>query len=136
MSDRKDIITFTAEIVAAHVANNRIAINDLPALVHSVHSALAGLGAPEPESDPKKKGAVSARASIKPDFLICLECGQKRKTLKSHLRTEHGKTPAEYRSEYGLPETYPMTAPNYSEHRRSLAKQSGLGTTGRRRKGG
>ena len=37
------LITLTADIVAAHVSNNSVAINDLPQLISNVHSALSGL---------------------------------------------------------------------------------------------
>lgn len=40
------LIELTADIVAAHVANNRFAVGDVPELVARVHGALAGLDAP------------------------------------------------------------------------------------------
>jgi predicted transcriptional regulator len=36
-------------------------------------------------------------------------------------------SPEQYRADYGLPKDYPMVAPNYSEHRRTLANSIGLG---------
>ena len=33
-------LTLTADIVAAHVSNNSVAVNDLPNLIQNVHSAL------------------------------------------------------------------------------------------------
>jgi predicted transcriptional regulator len=53
--------------------------------------------------------------------------------LKRHLMTHYQLTPDEYRQRWNLPADYPMVAPNYTEQRRTLAKQIGLGT--RRRKG-
>jgi len=133
----EDLVTLTADIVSAHVANNNVAVGDLGNLIQSVHGALAALqeppAAPEPE---RKKGFVSARASIKPDYLVCMECGARQKTLKRHLAVAHGLTPAQYRVEYDLPASYPMAAPNYSEQRRALAKSLGLGRKGARRKAG
>ena len=35
------LLTLTADIVAAHVSNNRVAVNDLPNLIQNVHGALA-----------------------------------------------------------------------------------------------
>ena len=128
MSDREQIITLTADIVAAHVSNNRVAVGDVANLVQQVHRALAGLNdspaAPEPE---KKQPVVSARASVKPDYIVCMECGKKQKTLKRHLQAAHGVTPQQYRKDYGLPDSYPMTAPNYSLQRQEMAKKIGLG---------
>jgi predicted transcriptional regulator len=64
---------------------------------------------------------------VKPDYIACMECGRRQKTLKRHLQTAHGMTPSDYRKDYGLPDSYPMTAPNYSELRRDTAKRLGLG---------
>jgi len=128
MEESDTLIGLTAEIVANYVANNRVATNDVANLVQQVHGALAGLGGPpEPEAAEAKSPVVSVRASIKPDYLICMECGTKHKMLKRHIMTSHNMTPAQYRTDYGLPDTYPMVAQNYSERRRELAKSIGLG---------
>ena len=37
------LLTLTADIVAAHVSNNSVAVNDLPNLIQNVHQALAGI---------------------------------------------------------------------------------------------
>ena len=123
----ESLISLTADIVAAHVANNTVALSDVGTLVQRVHEALASLGQAAPEVPQEKTPVVSVRASIKPDFLICMECGGKHKMLKRHLQTAHGMTPDQYRSDYGLPREYPMVASNYSEARRSLAHSIGLG---------
>ena len=131
------LITLTADIVAAHVSNNSVAVADLPQLIANVHGALSNLGAPAPVVAAAPEPAVSIRASIKPDYIVCLEDGKKLKMLKRHLMTHYGMTPDEYRTKWGLPRDYPMVAPNYAEQRRSLAVQIGLGrkpAAGRRRK--
>lgn len=128
-------ITLTADIVAAHVSNNSVSVNDLPTLIANVHGALASLGAPAPEAAPEKPTpAVSVRASIKPDYLVCLDDGKKLKMLKRHLSTAYGMTPDQYREKWGLAADYPMVAPNYAEQRRTLAKKIGLGRKPRKRK--
>jgi predicted transcriptional regulator len=127
MSDQSDLIIATADIVAAHVSNNNVAVSDMPLLVQKVHEALAGLQRPSEEPELKKTPVVSIRASVKPDYIVCLECGRQQKTLRRHLMTAHGLTPEQYRKDYGLPATYPLTAPNYSETRRQMAKAIGLG---------
>ena len=132
MADQDQLITLTADIVSAHVGNNNVAIGDVATLVEKVHAALTALGAspaaPEPEA---KVPAVSVRASVKPDYLVCLECGKKQKTLRRHLQTAHGLTPEQYRNEYGLPKSYPMTSSAYSTSRREMAKSIGLGRKAR-----
>jgi predicted transcriptional regulator len=130
------LLTLTADIVAAHVSNNSVAVNDLPNLIQNVHGALSGISrqgsAPEAKPEPK----VPIRSSVKPDFIVCLEDGKKQKMLKRHLMTNHNMTPAEYRTKWGLAADYPMVAPNYAEQRRTLAKSIGLGTKRKRTKGG
>jgi predicted transcriptional regulator len=125
--ENQQIVELVADIVSAHVANNTVSVGDVPTLIEKVHSALASLtSAPAPEQT-EKVPAVSVRASIKPEYLVCMECGRKQKTLKRHLQAAHGMTPDQYRTDFGLPRDYPMVAPKYSEHRRSLAHASGLG---------
>jgi predicted transcriptional regulator len=126
------IVSLTADIVAAHVSNNSVAVNDLPTLIQNVHNALAGLGRVQEEPPVKQEPAVSVRSSIKPDYVVCLEDGLKMKMLKRHLMTDHGMTPEQYRQKWGLGPDYPMVAPNYAEQRRALAKKIGLGTKRRR----
>jgi predicted transcriptional regulator len=60
------------------------------------------------------------------DRIISMIDGAPYASLKRHL-TSHGLTPAEYRAHFGLKPDYPMVAPGYSEGRRALAKQLGLG---------
>jgi len=130
MTDARDeiLVTLTADIVAAHLANNMVPVAEIGGLVTKVHDALAGLGegsAPKPEAE--RKPAVAVRASIKPEHIICLEDGKKMKMLKRHLMTDHGLTPADYRARWNLPTDYPMVALNYAEARRGLAMKIGLG---------
>jgi predicted transcriptional regulator len=138
MSDSTEIqetlITLTADIVAAHVSNNSVAVSDLPALIANVHGALAGLGGAAAAPAPKQEPAVSVRSSIKPDYIVCLEDGKKLKMLKRHLMTHYGMTPDDYRAKWGLAKDYPMVAPNYAEQRRTLAVKIGLGRKPRKRK--
>lgn len=136
MSDETNddtLITLTADIVAAHVSNNSVAVNDLPQLINNIHGALAGLaGRSAPEAKPEPK--VPIRSSIRPDYIVCLEDGKRLKMLKRHLMTHYQMTPDQYRQKWGLNSDYPMVAPNYAEQRRTLAKAIGLGT--KRRKTG
>ncbi len=127
------LISLTADIVAAHVSNNSVALNDLPALIQNVHVALTGLSGRGQEVEAKRpEPAVSIRSSVKPDYIVCLEDGKKLKMLKRHLMTHYSMTPDEYRQKWGLAADYPMVAPNYAEQRRTLAKKIGLGTKRRR----
>jgi len=128
------LITLTSDIVAAHVSNNSVSVDEVPALIQNIYGALAGLGA-APQVEVKPEPAVSVRSSIKNDHIVCLEDGKKMKMLKRHLMTDHGLTPAEYRTRWGLAADYPMVAPDYAEKRRALAKEIGLGRKPGQRRG-
>ena len=121
------LITLTADIVSAHVGNNSVAVADVPALIATVHSALADLGKEPEPATPAKEPAVSIRSSVKPDFIVCLEDGKKLKMLKRHLMTHYQMTPEQYRTKWNLPRDYPMVAPSYAAHRKDLAVKIGLG---------
>jgi len=126
MADPELLVTLTADIVSSHVSHNSVSVSDLPILIAKVHSALAGLEVTAPE-EVKPEPAVSVRASVKQDYIVCLEDGKKLKMLKRHLMTHYQMTTAEYRVKWNLPADYPMVAPNYTEQRRTLAKSIGLG---------
>lgn len=129
-----ELMELTTEIVAAHVSNNTVAVDGLPALIREVYGTLAGLGAaPAPAERPKP--AVNPKKSVFPDYIVCLEDGKQLKMLKRHLKTAYDMTPEEYRERWGLPADYPMVAPNYAKRRSQLAKKIGLGTKPRARKG-
>lgn len=127
-----ELMTPTVQIASAFLMSNPIDADKVPAFVQSVYDGLATLGAdPTPEFVP----AMDAKKAIKPDSITCLECGAKMKMLKRHLMTEHGITPAEYRTRYNLAADYPMVAPNYADKRRELAKAIGLGRKPGQRRG-
>lgn len=121
------LITHTTDIVVSYVSNNTVEIEEVSALIQDVYATLAGLGGTVVPVEVRPEPAVSIRASIKKDHIVCLEDGKKMKMLKRHLMTDHGLTPNEYRARWGLPADYPIVAPDYAEKRRELAKKIGLG---------
>jgi predicted transcriptional regulator len=128
-------IELTADIVSAYVSNNSVPSADIPALIGQIYAALKRVsgGQAAAASEPLKP-AVPIKRSVTPEYIVCLEDGQKFKSLKRHLRTRYGVTPEQYREKWGLPPDYPMVAPKYAEARSQLAKQMGLGQQRRRRK--
>jgi predicted transcriptional regulator len=125
--ENEALIALTADIVTAHVSNNHVAVGDLSTLIQTVHQALATAGAPTPAVEAPREPAVSARASVKPDMVTCMECGFKGKMLKRHIMTDHGISPAEYRARWNLSPNHPLVAPDYAAKRAELAKSFGLG---------
>jgi predicted transcriptional regulator len=129
-----DLLALTAKIVAAHVSNNTVTLTDLPGLIHQVHQALTGVGsASSPTARPQP--AVPIKKSVMPDYIVCLEDGKKLKMLKRHLKTAYNLSPEQYRERWELPPDYPMVAPNYAKQRSQLARDLGLGTKSKRRRG-
>jgi predicted transcriptional regulator len=110
------VLSLTAQIVAAHVANNTIDPADLPKLINDVHRALANAGQ-STTAPPRAEPAVDIKRSVRNDHIVCLECGKHFSMLKRHLNTDHQLTPQEYRQKCGLSPTYPVVAPDYAKIR-------------------
>lgn len=122
------------KIVSAYAKRNPLPADQLPALIATVHAALASVESgrpPAPAIGPEP--AVPIRRSVQPDAIICLDCGKPQKMLKRHLMTAHNLSPSDYRKRWGLKDDYPLVAPNYHAQRSELAKSFGLGRGGRRR---
>lgn len=123
-----DLLKMTAEIVAAHVSNNSVPLSDLPAIIRTTYDALANAGAPKAAPPPEEaRPAVPIRKSVAAEHIVCLECGQKLKMLKRHLKADHDMSPEDYRARWRLPAEYPMVAPNYAKARSDMAVKIGLG---------
>ncbi len=134
-SDHELLAELTAQVVSAYVGNNAISAEELPTLITNVHSALGntvGLAPAGPVEKPKP--AVNPKKSLTNDYIICLEDGQKFKSLKRHLMSHYGMTPQDYREKWDLPSDYPMVAPAYAEERSRLAREMGLGRKPGKRK--
>ena len=132
-----EITEHTADIVADYVANNKISPEQVQTLISDVYQALSALGTTDPieaQADglvAPKPTAAQIRKSITPEAIVSFIDGKPYKMLKRHLTTQ-GFTPDTYRSTFGLPADYPVTASNYSAARSKLAKDIGLGATGRK----
>ena len=128
--DKNELVLEAATaIVAAYVSENEVSKDDIGSLIETVGEAVRKIVNPQdPEEEEEvHEPAVSVRKSLaNPDHIISMIDGQPYKMLTRHLST-NGLTPDEYRKRYNLPADYPMTAPNYSERRRQLAKEIGLG---------
>jgi len=126
-ADRK--LALTSRIVAAYLSRNAVLAGDLPDLIQQTYFSLSGTF-PRHQAEPavgKQRPAVPIKKSVTVDFIICLEDGQKFKSLRRHLMAKYGLTPEQYREKWGLPADYPMIAPSYARQRSELARASGLG---------
>ncbi|MBZ9772328.1 MucR family transcriptional regulator [Mesorhizobium sp. CO1-1-8] len=122
------LIGLAVDVVSAYVSNNPVPVAELPNLIHQVHAALQARTTESVKSEPETlKPAVPIRKSVTPDYIVSLEDGRQFKSLKRHLATHYGMTPAEYRTKWSLPADYPMVAPSYAAARSAMAKAIGLG---------
>ena len=142
-----ELLKMTAQIVTSHVSINELSSQELINEIKSVYNTLAMLAGekgasgelevlPEASKDTASpKPAVPIEESIQDDFIVCLECGKKFRTLKAHLRRAHEMTPAFYCERFGLDQKkYSLVSRKYSEQRRQLAKEKGLGEFRRTKK--
>ena len=131
--DHSPTLGLTARIVSAYVSANTLDSAELPRLIRQVRDVLDGANRP-PEAvlveEPPKPSPTQIRRSIRPEALVSFLDGKPYKTLKRHL-AGHGMTEVDYRQRFGLPDDYPMTAPEYRERRSAMAKAAGLGRSRR-----
>jgi predicted transcriptional regulator len=113
-------------IVSRYVQHHQMAPDQLLTLIVEVRRALAGLGRATPVQQPPRP-VVPVRRSVQQDYVVCLECGYRGRTLRRHLRVAHSLDVAGYRTRWDLPTNHPLIAPSYSARRSTLAKQIGLG---------
>lgn len=131
-----DVLNITADIVCAYVSNHSVEVADIQGIMQKVHSAVQDLmrhGHGFRKSGPLVP-AVPIEESIQDDYIICLEDGKKLQMLKRHLNTVYKMSVDEYRERWGLAPDYPVVAPNYARRRSQIAKNTGLGQTGRRKR--
>jgi predicted transcriptional regulator len=126
-----DLMTMTGEIVSAYLSRVTVSVAQVPEIITMVHSVLRNLGQGDGgelrvEAEVLKP-AVPIRKSVTPEYIVCLEDGKKLRMLKRYLRTNYSLSPEDYRARWGLPNDYPMVAPNYAKQRSDFAKQIGLG---------
>jgi predicted transcriptional regulator len=124
--DNSVLLECATSIIAAFVANNTLPKEGLSTLIVDTFQSLAQAGQ-KPAPTEKLKPAVPVKRSIQPDYIICLEDGKRFKSLKRHLMRHYTMSPQDYREKWGLPDDYPMVAPNYARARSELAKKMGLG---------
>jgi predicted transcriptional regulator len=116
-----DLIELTVSLVASFVSHNTVTAGELPALIKCTHATLVQLTANPASSPSQRVPAIPIDESITRDYIVCLDDGQRLKTLRRHLMRKYSLTPEQYRARWGLPDDYPMVAPSYSELRSSLA---------------
>jgi predicted transcriptional regulator len=131
-----ELLGLTTDIVSAYVSNHTTDLEDLRKLIQSTYQVLSET-ARSPyllRSSSPLNPAVPISESIQEDYIVCLEDGKRLQMLKRHLKTVYKMTVDQYRERWSLPHDYPVVAPSYAKRRSEIAKTTGLGMTGRRKK--
>ncbi len=143
-----EILRITAEVVSSHASMSELSTQELVEEIKEVYNVLSSLegGAVTPEimalekaSEVAgvKKPSIPLKEIVTQKHVVCLECGKKMKTLKTHIRKAHGLLPKEYFKRFALdPKKYPLVCKEYSAQRRKMAKNWGFGKEGGRKKAG
>ena len=153
MADQTDADTFadtnlielTAGVVQSYLNNNQMQPDQVPNLMQEVHDKFTQLqggtaggeaSSPAEDTGPQHAPPVKPKNSVRKNDVVCLECGKTYKTLKRHLRTEHGLEESDYKARWDLPKNFKLVAKSYSEQRSKMAKDLRLGekASGRGRK--
>ncbi|ALC15904.1 transcriptional regulator, MucR family [Desulfuromonas soudanensis] len=125
------ILEMAAEIVAAHASTTALSKEELVAELVEVHKALSALEKGEALGAESMEQAAAPTMTRKKAFgkdkITCMICSKEMKTLARHLKTAHDMKPGEYRKQFDIPRTQPLAARAYSESRRQMAVDRGLG---------
>ncbi|MHA1558710.1 MAG: MucR family transcriptional regulator [Alphaproteobacteria bacterium] len=129
-----ELIRYTSEVVSSYVSNNTVPLDELPNVFGRVFQTLSNVNK-NPNTFKNRSPlvpAVPVNESIHDDYIVCLEDGKKLQMLKRHLSTVYNMTIEEYKERWNLPLNYPVVSPNYARRRSDIAKNTGLGLTGRK----
>jgi predicted transcriptional regulator len=131
-----EVMKLTAQIVMSHASMTELTPVELVEELKEIYIVLSSMAGGEAvevvaqseEAEAVKKPPIPLREIVKAKYVVCLECGKKLRTLKTHLRKAHSLSPKEYFQRYGLDrKKYPLVCKEYSEQRRKLAIDKGLG---------
>ena len=124
------LVEMAAEIVAAHASTTNMTKEELVTELSEVYNALSTLEKGEEISGTQEQSdtpVVSRKKAFGKDKIYCMICGKGMKTLSRHLKTSHNMTASEYRKQFDIPRAQSLAAKSYSETRRQMAIDRGLG---------
>jgi predicted transcriptional regulator len=124
------ILEMAADIVAAHASTTNMTKEELVSELNDIYNALNRLEKGEVLTEPAEEEsgpAVSRKKAFGRDKIYCMICGKGMKTLARHLKTSHDMTASEYRKQFDIPRSQSLAAKSYSEKRRQMAIDRGLG---------
>jgi predicted transcriptional regulator len=83
------------------------------------------------EAEVGKKPLIPLKDIVTQKYVVCLKCGKRMPTLRSHIKKAHGLMLKEYFKRFSLdPEKFPLICIEYSSQRSQLAKNRGFRVKG------
>ena len=120
------LIELTAKIVSSHISLSTMTTDKLIQEIQEIHASLKSIDSGlviEPEH-PKQ---LTIKQAFKKNEVICMICNKGFKTLKRHIAQAHDLKPGQYRKQFNIPSNISLTAKSYSESRKQMAIDKGLG---------
>lgn len=121
------LLELTAQIVSAHISIKSMSSDKLIQEIQDIHASLKSIDSCL-VIEPKTSKQLTIKQAFKKDEVICMICGKGGfKTLKRHLAQAHDLKPGQYRKQFNIPSSISLTAKSYSESRKKMAIDKGLG---------
>ena len=124
------IFEMDADIVSAHASTTNMTKEELVSELNEIYNALNTLEKGDALTDSVEEESVPAvtrKKAFGKDSIYCMICGKGFKTLSRHLKTSHQMSASEYRKQFDIPRSQSLAAKNYSDKRRQMAIDRGLG---------
>ena len=123
------LVEIAGQLVAAHATSNKLTTEELILELSKVHAALKNLEEGHTvEGEAEAKPAMTMKEAFKKNEVVCMVCGKGGfRTLARHLSTAHQMKPGAYKKQFGIPSKQSLSAKSYSEARRAMALDRGLG---------
>lgn len=127
-----NLTELTAQIITARLTKRDMSLEELQKEMVAISNQLKAIEAgtveiPLSQEPEESIPQLTIKQAFKKDEVICMICNKGFKTLKRHLTLAHDLKPGEYRKQFNIPSTQSLAAKSYSESRRQLALDKGLG---------
>ncbi|WP_173087721.1 MucR family transcriptional regulator [Devosia sp. 1635] len=120
---KAQVFQAAATVASGYLAGNKTPLEDVSAVFAKILEIVAAAGGPGGNITGLEP-AAKFDESVGRDFIVCLVCGKKLRSLKHHLRSLHSLTPEHYRSMWNLPDNYPMVAEELAEVRSTVSRKT------------
>ena len=122
------LVELASTIVSSHASTTPMSTDELLQEIQKVYSALQTLETgSEVTASVEAKPALTVKQAFKANEVICMVCGKgKMKILTRHLKLAHDMKPGQYRKQFGIPSSQPLSAKALTEARRKMAQERGL----------